>query len=65
MNSWFDRVCSRILYDIPEVQFIDYSQVSWVARSDHKWGRAPYHFTSSCEESALNSLKNYCFAIGH
>ena len=59
MNQWLNRVYSRISDDLPQSQFIDYIGMDWVARSDHKWGRSPYHFTETHEKFAVNFLNNY------
>lgn len=60
MNSWLGKIYDRLSKDISESQFCNYVEAPFLADSDHKWGRSPFHFEKSIEEYLIKFLNNSC-----
>lgn len=59
-NFWFDRIYKKINEDVPISQFCRYPKDLCIASSQHKWGRAPFHFCTEFEAYFINFLRrNY------
>lgn len=59
INAWLARLYERLSVDLDAEQFVDYSGLKFIAKSNHKWGRSPFHFDSNVELHFLKSLKNF------
>jgi len=59
INNWLDKIYNHLSLHLSKSQFIDYSSINFTSKTDHKWGRSPFHFTPCIENIFMSYISNY------
>lgn len=63
-NEFLGRIYSRMLRDIPQEQFFEFSQELMVGASEHKWGKSPFHYVAAYYSSLASRLEALAGGVG-
>lgn len=64
-NSYLSWAYEQVSADLPKTQFLQYEDIEFISKSDHQWGKAPFHYTSSVEQACLAEIKNFYYLSAH
>lgn len=56
-NEKLERLYSIIAGVSPEIYSLEYQSSDFVAANEHKWGRSPFHYAQSFNESSVAKLR--------
>lgn len=60
MNSWLSRVYEFLSSELSGDHFIKYNAGDFVAQSNHKWGRSPFHFNDLVNNNFISCVEDFC-----
>ena len=64
-NQKLERLYATIQKTSPTAHSLDYKPSDFVAATDHKWGRSPFHYAHSFNSLSADKLRDFVAHVSH